>query len=113
MWLTAIRDIAIVLLALESLVIGVLLALMVAQLRKLVRTLREEIAPILDTANETAQTVNRTATFVSRSVVDPVVKVHSYTAGTKEAIRSLLWVSRRLGRRQGGDDGPGPEDGSS
>jgi hypothetical protein len=97
--LTAIRDIAIVLLALESLVIGVLLAVMVIQLRALVRMLREEIAPILDTANETAETVSRTATFVSRSVVDPVVKVHSYAEGTKEAVRTLLWVGRRLGKR--------------
>jgi hypothetical protein len=44
MWLAAVRDLAIVLLAVESLVIGVLLVVLLVQLRKLVQMLREEIA---------------------------------------------------------------------
>ncbi|MBM3189066.1 MAG: hypothetical protein FJZ90_10135 [Chloroflexi bacterium] len=104
MWLTAVRDIAIVLLAFESLVIGILLALMLLQLRKLVRTLREEIAPILHTANDTVETVNRTAGFVSHNVVEPVIKVHSYVSGTRQAIRTLALIRRKL---RGDGDGTG------
>lgn len=99
MWLTAVRDVAILLLAFESIVIGILLALMLIQIRKLIKTLREEIAPILDTANETVHTVHRTADFVSENVIDPVVKVRSYAVGTREAIRSLLFISRKIKER--------------
>jgi hypothetical protein len=58
MWLAAVRDLAIVLLAVESLVIGVLLLVLLVQLRKLVQMLREEIKPMLNSANDTVNTVN-------------------------------------------------------
>jgi hypothetical protein len=104
-WLGAVRDIAIVLLALESIVIGVLLALMLLQLRKLVRLLREEIAPLMNSANETVGTVHDTVGFVSHSVVDPLIKVSSYTTGTVQALRSLLFIRRKLDRGSNGDSG--------
>ena len=89
-WLAAVRDVAILLLALESLVLGILLAVMLIQLRRLLRLLREEIAPILDSANETANTMHGTANLVSRTVIEPLVKVNSYAAGARQTIRSLL-----------------------
>ena len=99
MWLAAVRDAAIVLLAIESVVIGILLALMLVQIRKLVRLLREEIAPILHSASETVDTVQNTTDFVSQTVVNPLIKVHSYTAGTYQALRSLLFIGRRVRKR--------------
>ena len=107
MWLTAIRDVAIVLLALESLVIGILLALMLLQLRKLVRLLRQEIAPLLHTANDTAGTVSSTVSFVSQSVVDPLIRVKSYGAGTMEFVRNVLFIGRKLNGRRPGQGGSG------
>lgn len=99
MWLAAIRDVAIVLLALESIVIGVLLALMLVQLRKLARLLREDIHPILDNASETAETVSRTTTFVSQNVVAPLIKIQSYTTGAREALRNLFFIGRSIRSR--------------
>lgn len=95
-WLAAVRDVAILLLALESLVLGILLAVMLIQLRRLVKLLRDEIAPILDSANDTAKTVHGTADLVSRTIVDPVVKVSSYVAGARQTLRSLLAVGRTV-----------------
>lgn len=95
MWLAVVRDVAIVMLALESLVIGVLLAVLLLQVRKLVRLLREEIAPLLHSANETAQTVQGTTTFISETVVDPIIKVRSYTAGIWQAARTLLMLGQK------------------
>ena len=94
--LTAVRDIAIVLLALESLVIGVLLALMLVQIRNLVRVLREEIMPIVDSASETTRTVHGTVDLVSQTVVDPVVKASSYLAGVRQVVRNLLFIGHRV-----------------
>ncbi|MFH1085378.1 MAG: hypothetical protein V1772_06420 [Chloroflexota bacterium] len=110
MWLTAVRDVAIVLLALESLVIGVLLAIMLLQLRKLARVLRQEIAPLLRSANETASTVQSTVGFVSQSVVDPLIRIKSYGAGAAETVRSLLFIGRRLAgnRPDRGGNGSSP-----
>ena len=109
MWLEAARDIAIVLLAVESLVIGVLMCLMLLQLRKLVQLLREEIAPILHSANDTASRVQGTVGLVSETVVGPLIRVSSYTAGAKQAIRNLLFIGRNLDRRS--TQSPDPDDG--
>ena len=102
--LASVRDVAIVLLALESLLIGVLLAVLLIQLRSLVRLLKDEIAPLLDSANETANRVSGTAHLVSDSVVEPLVKLRSYSAGTREALRSLFAIRRHFkGGEQSGD----------
>jgi hypothetical protein len=96
MWLADIRDIAIVLLAIESVVIGVLLALTLLQVRKLIRLLREEIAPMLNAANETLSTVQGTTNIVSQTVVNPLIKASSYTAGVTQTLRSLFFIGRKI-----------------
>ena len=111
MWLTVVRDVAIVLLAFESVVVGILLALMLVQIRSLVRLLREEIAPILDSTSETVNTVQSTADFVSESVVNPLIELRSYTTGTWQALRSLVFVGRKLRGRDSSDTGDGDSKG--
>ena len=107
MSLVDVRDIAILLLAVESVVIGALLALMLIQLRRLVRLLRDEIAPILDSASDTVNTVQSAAGFVTHNVVTPLIKVSSYSAGTLQALRSLLFIGRKIGGRASEDAGDG------
>ena len=95
-WLTGIRDAAIVLLALESVIIGILLAITLIQIRKLVKLLHEEIAPMLNEANETVRTVRGTSEFVSDNVVTPLIKAKSYSAGVTSTLRQLFYISRKL-----------------
>ncbi len=92
------RDIAIIVLALESIVIGVLLAVLVIQVIRLVKLLREEVLPILNSTQETVSTVRGTASFVSDHVVQPVVKVSSYAAGARQAMSTLFRRRGRSGR---------------
>ena len=96
MWLAALRDVAIVLLAIESLIIGILLALMLLQLRKLVVLLREEIAPLLDSANSTMHKVETTTHFVGDTVVNPLIQLIGYTKGGMEAAKVLLRLRQRV-----------------
>ncbi|NLG27600.1 MAG: hypothetical protein GX557_06790 [Chloroflexi bacterium] len=95
MWLAGIRDGAIVLLAVESVVIGVLLLLTLVQIRKLVRVLRDQIKPLLQDAKDTMQTVQGTSRFVSDNLVSPIVKAQSYTAGVRSAVHQLLMMNRK------------------
>ncbi|OQA47044.1 MAG: hypothetical protein BWY52_00393 [Chloroflexi bacterium ADurb.Bin325] len=84
------RDIAIILLALESIIIGITLIVLVVQVIRLVKLLREEVIPIVRSTQETVGTVRGTATFMSDHLVQPVVKVSSYTAGARQAINTLF-----------------------
>ncbi len=84
------RDIAIIVLAVESIVVGVLLAILVIQVIRLVKLLREEVLPILNSTQETVSTVRGTATFMSDHLIQPVVKVSSYAAGARQAMSTLV-----------------------
>jgi len=90
------RDFAIIILALESIVVLLLLGVVIGMLWWLIQTLEKKITPILDTTNETVSnvsetvnTVRGTATFVSDTVVSPIIKVVSYASGVKRAIQTL------------------------
>lgn len=100
-----IRDISVIILALESIVVLLLLGVVIGMLWWLIQTLEKKITPILDTTNETVSnvsetvnTVRGTATFMSDTVVSPVIKVVSYASGVKRAIKTLTkWRSMRSG----------------
>ncbi len=84
-----VRDLAIILLAVESLVVGVVLIILVWEIRNLAKLLREEIKPILESADETARTVRGTTVFVSENFVNPLVRASSTFTGIVETLRIL------------------------
>ena len=88
------RDAAIVFVAFQTLIIGVLLVILMLQINSLVRFLRDEIAPMLETVNETLATVRGTTQFVSHNVVTPVVKWSGYLAGLHRVVREISGLSR-------------------
>lgn len=85
-----VRDLAIILLAIESLVIGGVLIVLVLEIRNLAKMLRDEIKPILESADETARTVRGTTVFVSENFVNPLVRASSFTSGVMQTLRILL-----------------------
>ena len=88
--LADIRDVALVVLAVESIVIGLALVLTLLELRSLTRLLRDEIAPMLDTAKETVTIVRGTTDFVGESVVRPMSKVASMGSAAKRVAQIVL-----------------------
>jgi hypothetical protein len=83
------RDIAIIVVAVETIIINALLILLVWQIWRLIKMIREEIKPILEDTKETVGTVRGTADFVSSNVVDPVVKTSGKIAGFRQTLRTL------------------------
>lgn len=83
------RDVSIILLAIESIVVQVILILLLLEIRSLSRMLRENIFPILQSADETVRTVRGTSVFVTDNVVSPVVRLSSFAAGVSQAVRIL------------------------
>lgn len=68
-----IRDVFIIVVALESLVIGVALIVLIVQLASLINLLQNEVRPILNATNETVNTLRGTAEFLGENVVEPVI----------------------------------------
>ncbi len=84
-----IRDIFIIFLALEALVIGAALVILIIQLASLMNLLNNEIKPILDATNETIATLRGTTEFLSENLVEPVMKLNSYLAGLQRMLEMV------------------------
>ncbi len=76
-----IRDVFIIVVALESLIIGVALIVLVVQLASLINLLQNEVRPILKATTDTVNNLRGTAEFLGENVVEPVIKLNGYLAG--------------------------------
>ena len=84
-----IRDVFIIIVALESLVIGAALIILIIQLASLINLLQNEVRPILTATNETVNTLRGTAEFLGENMVEPVIKLNSYLAGMNRVIELI------------------------
>lgn len=89
-----IRDVFIIVVALETLVIGVALIVLIVQLASLINLLQNEVRPILHATTDTVNTLRGTAEFLGESVVEPVIKLNGYLAGIQRMIE-LIGFRRR------------------
>ena len=96
-WIQTVRDVAIILLALETIVIGAMIVILVLQIQRLTKLLEEEIKPLLVSIHETIGTVRGTTNFISESVVSPTIQVLSYGAAVREAATAVF--RRRSGKK--------------
>jgi hypothetical protein len=89
-----IRDIFIIFLALESLIIGVALVVLIIQLASLINLLQNEVKPIIQSTSETINTLRGTTAFLSENLVEPVIKLNSTMAGIRKLF-SLFGIKRK------------------
>jgi hypothetical protein len=88
-----IRDIFIIFMALEFLLIGLALVILIIQLASLINLLQNEVKPILESTNETASTLRGTAVFLSENLTEPVIQLNSYLAALRRMIE-LIGLAR-------------------
>ena len=89
-----IRDIFIIFMAVESLIIGAALVILIIQVASLINLLQNEVKPILESTTETVNTLRGTTQFLSENLVEPVIKLNSSLAGLRK-ILELLGVKRK------------------
>jgi hypothetical protein len=89
-----IRDIFIIFMALEFVVVGVALVILIVQLATLINLLQNEIRPILESTNETANTLRGTAVFLSDNLTEPVIKLNEYAVALRRLVE-LIGLGRK------------------
>ncbi len=85
-----VRDIVIILLATESLVIGGVTLFLLYQVIMLVTLLREELIPLIQSAQETVNSARGTTVYVSRKIVVPSAKAATTVARLQAMARVLF-----------------------
>ena len=89
-----IRDIFLIFMAFESLIIGAAMVILVIQVASLVNLLQNEVRPILKSTSETVDTLRGTTAFLSENMVEPVIKLNSYLAGLKK-LTDLMGIKKK------------------
>lgn len=88
------RDVFIIVMALESLLIGAALVVLIVQVASLVNLLQNEVRPILTATTETVNNLRGTAEFLGENVIEPVIKLNGYLAGLQRMIE-LMGIKRK------------------
>ncbi len=90
-----VRDIFIIVLALESLLLGVALVVLVVQLAVLTNLIQNEVKPILSSAKDAVSTLKGTSKFVSERAVKPIITVSSFVAGSRKLFEIIGFARRK------------------
>jgi hypothetical protein len=93
-----VRDIFIIFMALESLLLGFVLIILIIQIARLTNLLQNEVKPILESTNETVNTLRGTTTFLSDNLAQPVIKLNEYLAAMTKMM-GLIGLARKRDKK--------------
>jgi hypothetical protein len=85
-----VRDIIIILLAIESLVVGGVTLFLLYQVIMLLTLIREELIPLIQSAQDTVNSARGTTVYVSRKIVVPSVRAATTVARLQTMARVLF-----------------------
>jgi hypothetical protein len=85
-----VRDIVIILLAIESLVVGGVTLFLLYQVIMLLTLIREELIPLIQSAQDTVNSARGTTVYVSRKIVAPSVRAATTVARLQTMARVLF-----------------------
>ncbi|HET7375852.1 MAG TPA: hypothetical protein VFK30_04030 [Anaerolineae bacterium] len=85
-----VRDVIIIILTLELLIVGTLMLVLVVQVIGLIRMLREEIKPLLQSAQDTLEATRGTTAFLSKKVITPTINAVGMVAGVRRVIEFVI-----------------------
>jgi hypothetical protein len=89
-WLAALRDTSIIYVSLFMCVGAIAFIITTGLIGFIAFMIRDHIVPALEKADDTLQTVKGTTTFVSESVVAPIIKVAGAAAGARAMVQTLM-----------------------
>jgi hypothetical protein len=98
------RDISIIVLAVETLLVMILMLIITVLLAVMVIVVYDRVVPILEQINraineaaDTVENVRGTTSFIGEKVVNPVIEVSSYASGVRRILQGIadLWPGRK------------------
>ncbi len=93
-----IRDLVIIFLGLEGILIVLSLAILILQIARLINLLQTEVKPILENTQQTVKTAQTTVEFVSANLTQPVVRLSGFLAGSSVVLREVFGLRKAIRR---------------
>ncbi len=91
-----IRDLVIIFLSLEGILIILSIAILTLQVARLVNLLQTEVKPILENTQETVKTAQSTVEFMSENLTEPVIRASGFLSGANVMISNLFGIRRAV-----------------
>lgn len=96
-----IRDIFIIILALQGILIVIALVVLILQVARLVNLIQNEVMPILRNTQETVDTARGTVEFVGSNLTEPIIRAGGFLAGTRVLLREVGGIRRAIRKESG------------
>ncbi|MAS33581.1 MAG: hypothetical protein CL610_06215 [Anaerolineaceae bacterium] len=93
-----VRDVFIIILAFQSILIVGALAVLIVQIARLINLLQNEVMPILQNTQETITTARTTVEFVGNNLTEPVMRLNGFLAALSVLLREVFGIRRALRR---------------
>jgi hypothetical protein len=93
-----IRDLLIIFVMLQGILIVVAFAIIIVQIARLVNLLQNEVKPILENTQDTVKTASGTVRFISDNLAQPIIKTSGFLAGVSVVLSNITGI-RRATRR--------------
>lgn len=91
-----IRDIFIIMLALQGILIVLALVVLIMQVARLVNLIQNEVMPILQDTQQTVSTARGTVEFVGSNLTEPIVRAGGFLAGARVLLREVGGIRRAI-----------------
>lgn len=98
-----IRDILIIILAFQGILVGVSLSVFLLQAAKLFNLVRHEVTPTLENTQETVNTAKDTVEFVNSNMVEPVIRFNGFMAGIWVLLSNWFGIRKAIKHTQNKD----------
>lgn len=85
----AIKNVFIIFLAVEMLIVGIAVVVLSVQVATLVNLLQNEVRPMLNSTNDTINNLRGTTEFLSENLVEPVIQLNGYLASLKRMLELM------------------------
>lgn len=93
-----VRDLIIIFLALEGIMIVLALAVLILQVARLINLLQNDVKPVLKDTQQTVQSAKGTVIFVGDAVGGPIIKASAFMAGVGSLVGNVGGIRKAIRR---------------
>ena len=97
-----IRNIFMVVIGIEGILIIGSIAVLIVQITRLVNMVKLDVKPVLTTAQETVNTAKGTVEFVGDNTVRPIIRTSAFLSGLSVVIRDVGGIRHAIRRTKNG-----------
>jgi hypothetical protein len=92
-----VRDLLIIVMALELVVIGAAITVLLVQVARFINLVNNELQPLVTSASDTINAIRGTAVFISKNLTEPIINIQGTLKGLAKAAKDVETIQKAAG----------------